>query len=271
VTEVPQEIVQHYRAVEEDARIRRGYGQLELLRTQEIVRRYLPGRGLHIVDIGGATGVHASWLAEDGHRIQLFDVVAEHVQTAQARAAATPAIQAACGDARRLPSPDHSFDVALIFGPLYHLTDRQDRLLALREAARVVRPGGLIFIAAISRFASLFDGLSREFLFDADFRRIVESDLAGGQHRNPAQRPEWFTTAYFHRPEELQQECRDARLDVIAVHGVEGLAGWLPHLAQRWATPADRDVILQAARAVETEQSLLGLSAHLIAVTRTPR
>jgi 2-polyprenyl-3-methyl-5-hydroxy-6-metoxy-1,4-benzoquinol methylase len=274
MTDVPDEIVHHYRSFDEDARIRQGYGQLELLRTQEIVRNYLRGfrngRGLHIVDIGGATGVHASWLAEDGHRIQIFDVVPEHVETAQSRAAATPAIEAAWGDARQLPSPDHSFDVALLFGPLYHLTARPGRLRALQEAIRVVRPGGLIFIAAISRFASLFDGLSRGFLFDAEFRHMVETDLADGQHRNPGQHPGWFTTAYFHRPEELEGECRDAGLDVVAIHGVEGLAGWLPQLAERWETPSYREVILQAARAIEKEDSLLGLSAHYIAVTQTP-
>ena len=115
-------------------------------------------------------------------------------------------------------------------GPLYHLTDRADRLLALREARRVVRPGGLIFAAAISRFASLFDGLVSGFLFEPQFRDIVVRDLAEGQHRNPTDRPDWFTTAYFHHPDELRQEAEDAGLQVVEVVGVEGLTKWLPQL-----------------------------------------
>src|SRR5205807_6865273 len=112
-------------------------------------------------------------------------------------------------------------------------------------------PGGLVFAAAISRFASLFDGLARGFLFEADFGRIVARDLGEGQHRNPDRRPNWFTTAYFHHPDELRAEVGDAGLEVVALYGVEGLAGWLGHLSDRWANQADRDVILDSAKAVE--------------------
>jgi 2-polyprenyl-3-methyl-5-hydroxy-6-metoxy-1,4-benzoquinol methylase len=65
MSEVPREIVRHYDATDEDARIRHGFSQLELVRTQAIIRRFLPQRSLTILDVGGATGVHAAWLAED--------------------------------------------------------------------------------------------------------------------------------------------------------------------------------------------------------------
>ncbi len=110
---------------------------------------------------------------------------------------------------------------------MYHLTARHDRVGALAEARRVVRPGGLVFVAAISRFASLFDGLERGYLFEPDFAAIVERDLREGQHRNPTNRPGWFTTAYFHHPEGLRAEAEDVALDVIENVGVEGMAGWL--------------------------------------------
>ncbi|WP_211225455.1 class I SAM-dependent methyltransferase [Amycolatopsis nigrescens] len=175
---------------------------------------------------------------------------------------------ASLGDARVLPVPDAGFDAALLLGPLYHLTTREDRVIALSEAARAVRPGGLVFAAAISRFASLFDGLSGGAFFDPDFRRIVAADLVDGQHRNEAENPRWFTTAYFHQPEELRGECADAGLEVLEVVGVEGIACWLPQLADRWETPDGRAAILDAVRAVESEPSVLGASAHLIAVAR---
>lgn len=268
MTDVPREIIDHYRSIDEGARITEGYGRLEFLRTQEIVRRHLPPGSLRVLDIGGATGVHAAWLAADGHRVALFDVVPEHLAAAERLA---EGITASFGDARELPVPDASFDAALLLGPLYHLTDRDDRVVALREAARAVRPGGPVFAAAISRFASLFDGLARGFLFDPEFRRIVHTDLATGQHRNDRNLPHWFTTSYFHHPDELRQECLDADLDVLEVVGVEGLAAWLPQLADRWDSPGDREIILQSARAVENEPALRALSGHLIAVGRTRR
>jgi len=170
--------------------------------------------------------------------------------------------------ARRLPVPDASFDAALLMGPLYHLTDPDDRRRAWAEARRAVRPGGYVVGAAISRFASLFDGLARQFLFDPDFRKTAERDLAEGQHRNPTDRPEWFTTAYFHHPHELRAEAQDCGLDVVDLVGVEGLANWLPQLEERWATPEGQETIMFSARCVEAEPTLLGISAHLLIVTR---
>lgn len=268
MAEIPREIIDHYRSIDEDSRIRDGLGQLELLRTRDIVRRFLPATPLRIADVGGATGVHASWLAEDGHEVQIYDVVPEHVKQAKLLASERPAISAAIGDARSLPASDDSFDAALVFGPIYHLTSHEDRPLALTEVRRVVRAGGFIFVAAISRFASLFDALESGGLFDEAGTRIVDDDLATGQHRNHTGNPGWFTTAYFHRPEELRQECLGAGLDVLSVVGVEGLAAWLPHLADSWEIPERREAITRSAALIETEESLLGLSPHHIAVAQ---
>ena len=265
------DIVAHYELdYDESGRITKGYLQLELLRTREIVRRHLPRGPLRVLDVGGGTGVHARWLAEEGHEVLLVDLVPRHVQAARALAEEGLNVTAELGDARQLDLPDESFDAALLLGPLYHLTERADRVSALREAGRVVKRGGLVFGAAISRFASLFDGLARGFLFDPAFREVVERDLAEGQHRNPERRPGWFTTAYFHHPDELLREAADARLTTVEILGVEGLCGWLAQLTHRWEDPESREVILDSLRAVESEPSLRGLSAHLLLVARRP-
>jgi SAM-dependent methyltransferase len=265
----PDEIVEHYdREIDEGRRITQGLGQLELLRTREIVRRHLPPAPRRILDVGGGTGVHAAWLASDGHDVHLIDRVPRHVDQARRLAPGPGRVTAAVGDARDLAAARASFDAVLLLGPLYHLTERADRIRVLREAARVVRPAGVVFAAAVSRFASLFDGLAREFLFDPEFRPIVERDLREGQHRNPEHRPHWFTTAFFHHPEELRAEVADAGLEVLELVGVEGLAGFLPRLDRRWERDRDRELILWSARVVEAEPSLLGLSAHLLVVAR---
>jgi len=258
----------HYGSTREEDRITTGMGQLELLRTREILRRHLPAPPARILDVGGATGVHAAWLAADGYQVHVVDLAPRHVEKV-AKELASLGVTAELGDARGLAQPDASADSVLLLGPLYHLTDRSERLQALREAARVVRPGGVIAVAAISRFASLFDGLARGFLFDPEFRPIVERDLAEGQHRNPDEREHWFTTAYFHEPEQLREEISGVGLEVVELVGIEGLAGWLGHLGDRWETPEGRAAILYSARAVEREPSLLGLSGHLLAMARS--
>jgi 2-polyprenyl-3-methyl-5-hydroxy-6-metoxy-1,4-benzoquinol methylase len=260
-------IVRHYESTDEENRINSGFGELELLRTREILRRHLPPAPAEVLDVGGATGVHASWLAADGYRVHIVDLTPRHVEKARADLAPL-GVTAELGDARSLGAADRSFDAVLLLGPLYHLIDRADRVLALTEARRVVRPGGIVVVAAINRFASLFDGLRREFLFEPAFRAIVERDLADGCHRNDDNREGWFTTAYFHRPDELDAEIAAAGLRLVELVGVEGIAHWLRPLGERWASDAGRETILFAARALEAEPSLLGLSPHLIAVAR---
>jgi SAM-dependent methyltransferase len=268
----PDEVIRHYRdEFDEGQRLTRGLGELELLRTREIVRRHLPDRPLRVLDVGGATGVHAAWLAADGHRVHVVDPVAAQIaRVLESPGARAGRITAEVGDARRLAFEEAAFDAALLLGPLYHLTERDDRLTALAEARRVVRPDGPVFAAAISRFASLFDGLARGFLFEPGFEDIVQRDLRDGQHRNPTGHPQWFTTAYFHHPDELEEELRAAGLQVRETVGVEGLAGWLGHLGDRWPEPAAREAILRSARAVEAEACLRGLSAHLLGVAVRP-
>ncbi|HKE75735.1 MAG TPA: class I SAM-dependent methyltransferase [Acidimicrobiales bacterium] len=269
--DLPDEVRHHYeQEIVEGERLAQGPGRLEFARTQEIIRRHLPPGPLRILDVGGAEGVHAAWLADDGHRVHVVDPMANHVASAGRLAGPGRAVTAEVGDARALPVEAGSADTVLLLGPLYHLTEPSDRGRALAEARRALRPGGLAFVAAISRFASLLDGLSREFLLDPAFRRIVEQDLRDGQHRNPERRPHWFTTTYFHHPDDLRREGEAAGLEVVEVLGVEGVPGWLGNVLDRWDDPDAREAILFAARALEAEPSAIGASAHLLMVCRSP-
>jgi SAM-dependent methyltransferase len=268
----PGTLRSHYdQDIDEDARLRGGLGRLELARVQEVVRRSVPRRsGLAVVDVGGATGVHAEWLLDDGHDVHLVDLLPRHVERARERLGARAGFRADVGDARHLPREDATADVVLVLGPLYHLQERSDRVAAWREAHRVLVPGGVVVAMAISRFASLMDGLAQSYLFEPGFRSIVQADLATGRHANPTGDPRWFTDAYFHHPDELPAEAQEAGLDVVETVGVEGMVHWMKHLAPRWEDPADREVLLESARAIEHEPTLLGLSSHLLTVARRP-
>ena len=243
---------------------------LEWVRTQELLDRYLPPPPASVLDVGGGPGVYAGWLADKGYAVRLIDPVPRHVAEARALAQAQPEhpFDVALGDARSLDAPGAAFDAVLLMGPLYHLVERAERLIALREAGRVVRPGGPVIAVGISRFASLLDGLRFGWLTDPLFRAMVDQDLKTGQHRNPRpeQRPEWFTTAYFHDPAGLAEEVAAAGLDVEAVLGIEG-PGWMIW-RERWDDPAQQAALLDAARAVERDPAIQAASAHLMLVAR---
>lgn len=243
---------------------------LERIRTQLILRRVLPPPPATIVDVGGATGVYAYWLSGLGYRVHLVDPVALHVEQAHtAGRRARPLASIEIGDARALHVGDGEADAVLLLGPLYHLTERADRVAALREARRVVRPGGVLAGAAISRFASLLDGLFRGFLADAEFACIVEADLRDGQHRNTTDNPDYFTTAFFHTPDELRAEVAESGWRLDALLAVEGPCAYieLPRTGRR-REPPSLERSLAFIERIEAEPSLLGMSPHWLAIGR---
>lgn len=259
------EILSHYAETPEDDRLRSGWGQLELVRTQELIQRYLPKPPGRILDVGGGAGIYSAWLGSLGYETHLIDIVPRHVESARR----TPGIASAeVGDARELTYPDESQGAVLLLGPLYHLTERRDRQLALSEARRVLLRGGLLFAAAISRYASLFDGLIRGFVDDPEFAAILERDLREGQHRNSTNKPEYFTTAFFHRPNELLSEIREAGFLEVEVFATEGPAWFAKDFEARWAEPQRRKQLLELIRRVEREPNLLAATGHLLAVAK---
>ncbi len=266
------EIVDHYGRYEEADRLSRDFGALELVRTQEILQRVLPSPPGCIIDVGGGPGVYATWLAGLGYEVHLVDPVARHVDQAseRARAAGVTLASAVTGVAARIEVEDNTADAVLLMGPLYHLPEPEERLAALAEALRVLRPGGVVAVAAITRFASVLDALDAGFIDDPRFMDIVGIDLSDGRHINPTENPNYFTTAYFHLPTELGAELETAGFDAVDVVAVEGI-GWIARdFADRLGEPDSRALLLDVIRGVETEPSLLGMSPHLLGLGMAP-
>lgn len=236
-------------------------GRLELLRTRVLLNRYLPDPPASILDIGGGPGVYATALNQKGYDVELIDIVPRHIRQATAAG-----IRAQLGDARRLPTGTRSQDAVLLMGPLYHLQDRDERIQALQEAIRVGRVGAPVFVAAISRYAPAIDGLDVGFFDDPGFAGLLEIVTATGRHENPTGNPDYFTTAYFHLPEDLATEAEEAGLEGVQVFAVEGI-GWVASdLADRLDDGPRQAKLLRLLEQLEQEPALLGASPHLLAV-----
>jgi SAM-dependent methyltransferase len=263
---IEPEILEYYAQNREGERLTAGPPVLELLRTQLLLQRFLPAPPARVVEVGGATGVYASWLAGLGYDVDLIDPVPLHIE----QASAVGGFRAELGDARALPKPDQGYDAVLLLGPLYHLTERADRVLAFTEAARVVRPGGLVIAAAISRYASTLEGYFLGLLDQPGFTSIMRQDLATGQHRNSTDVGQYFTTAFFHTPEELSGEIVDAGLSLETVLPVEGPLNWAPGIRERLADPEQRQLVFDVLDRIEQDPTMTAATSHFLAVARRP-
>jgi SAM-dependent methyltransferase len=259
----------YYERGMEQERLSDGRGDLEFTRTSEILLRRLPAAPAVVADIGGGPGRYALWLASLEYQVEHRDLMPLHVEQLTAQTAGVARIHTAVGDARDLDLPDASVDAVLLLGPLYHLIDRAERVRALRECARIVRPGGPVFAAAISRWAARIDGMLRERIY---LKYPASPDLVTDVDRTGMLPPlhEGAFTAFCHRPGELRDEITEAGLEVADLVSVEGPAFILGDLDARMADPVDRSVVLEVAEAIERVPELAGFGPHLLATGTRP-
>ncbi len=262
------EAMAHYDEGREHDRLSSPHGRLEFERSKDIISRNLFKAPAKILDLGGGTGHYSFWLANQGFEVHLVDVVESHIETAKKVVQYFSLASITVGDARGTKFPDESFDVVLLFGPLYHLIEKRDRIKALGEAKRVLKPGGRLMAVCISKYASLMDGFQSRFIEDPYFRSIVDQDLIDGQHRNPDNHPHYFTTTKFHEPTEFQTEIEEAGFFDVKLHAVEGFGSQLADLESQMNDEAKKEILFDYLRMVESEPSLLGSSPHIMAVAR---
>lgn len=259
-------VLRHYECADEAARLWGSPGgELTRLRTWDILDRFLGAAG-RIADIGGGPGVHAARLASLGYDVVLVEPVPRHVEQAHAAALETR-FAVVLSDARQVPLADSSCDASLLLGPRYHLTERTERLLALREAWRVLRPGGRLLAEVITRHVWIIDATSKGLLKTPDIWQTFEQNLCTGLSNDPDRVCDGVFWAYFHSVEEVQPELEEAGLGVDHLVAVEGFAWTMGNLGDLLQEPKD---LLRSLRLTEGEPSMLGASAHVIAVATKP-
>ncbi len=244
-------------------------GRLEDLRMRELLERFLPSPPAQVADIGGGTGVHASWLQRRGYTVELLDPIERHVDQA-----ITSGVPALVGDARHLPWRSETFDVALLAGPLYHLPQAPDRRLALRESVRVLRPGGMLVAIAINRAANLIGATIANTLLARMpvVSEILERGHSPGNDRLP--------DGYYHTLTQLRSELAGVGLTSIVVRGLTRPGSWLGVLinahygeSELPATVAEPDPLqtaLASARLADRSPELAVASSVLFAVAKKP-
>lgn len=249
----------------EDTRLQTGLGPLEFLRNKQLIERYLPEQPALIADIGGGTGHYAAWLSDMGHQVILVDPVRKHIQLAEKRSRKSKrAFRCLEGEARCLPIAANSVDVVILHGPLYHLQDAADRIAALKEARKILRPGGTVLGFAITYAASTLAALQNGMLHDPDIYQMCRQELQCGEHEPPPAFPGMLAEAFFHKPEELVREFEQVGLVKIGLHAVEGI-GWLDaKFFESWVTPEKRQRLLELIALTESDAELLCLSPHIM-------
>ena len=235
--------------------------------TRRAMAEYLPPPPARVLDCGGGPGRYAIHLARLGYPVTLFDLSAANLDLARAKAreAGVTLDGYIHGSALDLSQfADGSFDVVLLLGPLYHLVQPEERCQAVREARRVLRPGGCLLAGFITLFAPFRDAIAKGYLREHAGGPEGTLKLLETQVHRVAYTGD-FTDAWFSHPDEVRPLMESAGLREIALLGVEGLvAGHEQHI--RELDEADFEFWADLNYRFSREPSLLGAADHLLYV-----
>ena len=181
--------------------------------------------------------------------------------------------KAEVGNARNIDKPDDSADVVLLMGPLYHLQDRSDRKKVLGEAHRVLKKGGLLIAAGISKFSTATWALStygrdNDFLDDDVYMDMLRREMIYGEHDRPEKYPFFIANAYFHHVDDMESELKDSGFVVSDTRAVEGTVWITPMLDERWNDTLGRERLLELIHLTEDERTMIGMSPHFLTIGR---
>jgi ubiquinone/menaquinone biosynthesis C-methylase UbiE len=220
-------------------RLERPFDRIEFMSTMRLIEKYLPDNG-HVLDIGGGPGRYTVELLKRGNRVTLFDLSPDLVKLAQQRLDSLKLVAEGVhvGDARNLELfRDGSFDALLLMGPLYHLTSRNDRLQVLREARRVLKPGGRGLVAYLNAWGVIRTGLS-DFPEQYENPKFVKSFFVEGE----------LGIWYWSNLKLIRDEVHEAGFEIVACGGMEGFAGGMARVIDKLAeeNPKAYDQVLRA-------------------------
>jgi len=197
----------------------------ELGVTLRVLRDYLPTPPSRVLDIGGGPGRYAITLAQQGYEVTLADVSAKCLELArekqrQAGVELAGLVHANATDMSYFP--DMSFDAVLMMGPLYHLLQERERRQAVAEAFRLLKPGGLIFAAFLTRFSAL------RWAAKCSPERILRRDdqlLETGLPADSAEQGGF--PGYFSHPTEIEPLMESSGFETVDLVGCEGVVSRL--------------------------------------------
>jgi S-adenosylmethionine-dependent methyltransferase len=239
--------------------------------TRRALAQYLPSPPAKILDCGGGPGRYAIDLAQEGYEVTLFDLSPDNLALARQKAAEAGVTLAGIeqGYAQELTRfPDAGFDAVLLMGPLYHLLSEKERKAAIAEAYRVVRPGGLVFAAFISRFAAHRDAAAKYPTEPVEMPGLYEKIEQSGLL--PPREGVTFV-AYFAHPDEVEPLVRGQGFEIVETLGAEGFVSVVENYAVNALEGQAWDWWVEANWRAAHEPSLRGAVEHLLIVARRPR
>lgn len=243
----------YYNKFNEEKRLNSRHGQIEYIISMKYLHDYLKP-GDKILDVGAATGRYSIPLFQEGYDVTALEPVKHNLGRLKQKCPDLPAYQ---GYAQKMPRfKDETFDVTILFGPMYHLLTHEEKLDALKEAKRVTKPGGYLFLAYIMNEYAVLTYCFRE-------RHILENIKSGQLAGDFRTLPNVDSLYDYVRIEDINRLKDDAGLTRIKIFSPDGPANHMRRELNQ-LTEEEFQYFIEYQLQICERPDLLGASAHLV-------
>ena len=257
------EIEQYYNKFNEDKRLLSRHGRVEFYVTYTYIQRHLSAvlderkcakSDIKIMDIGAGTGAYCIPLADEGYTVSAVEMVKHNLGILKKK---TKLVDARQGNACNMKKyADDTFDVTLLFGPMYHLFSHEDKIKALSEAKRITKPGGVIFVAYVMNEYGVITYCFKE----RHIREIMENHRLTEDFHTVSQAENLYDYVRIEDINKLNQQCGLKRKMIISPDGAaDYMRQYLNKLDEE-----EFQYFLDYQLSICERQDLIGAGAHTV-------
>ncbi len=245
----------YYNKFNEDKRLTRRHGKVEFITSLKYIEEALSLLDSpKILDIGAGTGRYSIYFADKGYDVTAIELLKCNLNVLKEK---SNKVRAHLGNALNLGKfEDNSFDVTLLFGPMYHLASREEKIQALREAKRVTKQGGMIFVAYVMNEYGVLSYAFKE-------HNAIECTKDGRLDKN-------FHCTYtdkdlysFVRLEDIDEINKTCNLNRIKIISADGPANYMRQTLNQM-TEEEFELFINYHLSTCERLDLIGASAHTV-------
>lgn len=251
----------YYEKFNEDKRLKRKHGQVEFFVTMEYIKKYLKKfdkQSIKIADIGAGTGAYAVELANGGFNVTAVEYVKKNLDILKSKQVN---VKTYLGDAKNLNMlKDNTFDITLLFGPIYHSTNFDDKIKILKEAKRITKSDGLIFVAYyMNDYAVLLHGFR-----DDNIKQSFVDGIIDKNFKIISNKDDLYS---FERLEDINKYNKFVGLKRIKIFAPDGASDYIRDVLNK-LDDKTFELFKKYQLKVSSKKELLGASSHLVDIVK---
>lgn len=250
-----ENLINYYNKFNEDKRLDTMHGQVEFLTALKYIHKYIKN-GNKVIDIGAGTGKYSKYLKDEGYDVFAIELVKHNLREIEKKG-----VKCALGNAVNLSKiEDNSFDITLLFGPMYHLITIEEKEKALSEAKRITKKNGYIFISyCLNEYAVITHGF-----IDNNIKESMKENLVDKNFKITPKKDDLYS---FVRLEDIDYLNKKLNLKRVKVLSQDGPAEYIKKTINKM-TKEEFDIFMNYHFSTCERKELLGSGRHLLDILK---